>query len=91
MLVVKIELHSAITGKITTIGRMVIDNIGGTRTRGDYRVRLLRANAKEWLGMYSIRHAKVTREGRVLNYPRLSYSVWRLVFRSLKAILKEEK
>lgn len=38
MLVVRVELHSAVTGNVTEIGRMVIANVGGTQQVGDYRV-----------------------------------------------------
>lgn len=83
MIVVRVELHSARTGKVKEIGRMLIDNIsmrGNDSRRGDYRIRLLKRGAKQ-----------VLREGRVMDYPRLSYNVWRLVFRGLKSVLKEEK
>lgn len=39
MLVVKVELHSAITGETTEIARMIIHNEGGTKSSGDYGVR----------------------------------------------------
>lgn len=84
MIIVKIELHSARTGKISEIGRLLIDNIsrtGNDSRRGDYRVRLMRRGTFK----------QVHREGVVLNYPRLSYSVWRLVFRALKSVLREEQ
>lgn len=42
MLVVRVELHSAITNKVTDLGTMVIDNVGGTSSRGNYRTRTYR-------------------------------------------------
>ena len=81
MLVVKIELHSAITGVVSEIGRMTIANDGlGTRDRGNYTASVKRR------GSYT-----TLREGKVENYPRLSYNVWRLVLRSLRACFPEEK
>jgi hypothetical protein len=77
MLVVKIELHSAITGKVTEIGRMHIVNDGtGDVERGNYNVELMRRGTER----------KVQRFGRVTNHARLSYSVWRLVSKALAAV-----
>jgi hypothetical protein len=41
MIVVKVELWSAITGEKKELARMVIDNIGGTDQVGNYRARTL--------------------------------------------------
>ena len=90
MLVVKIELWSAITGKRQEIGRMYIANDGssGNPKKGNYNVKVARKNSKDYKGWEKISH---TREGKVLDYPRLSYNVWRLILRSLKACFPEEK
>lgn len=88
MIVVRIELHSTRTGKITEIGRMLIDNIsrlGNHSKRGSYRVRILRR------GTFKGKTLHIAREGVLHNFPRLSYTVWRLVFRALKSVLHEEK
>lgn len=91
MLIVKIELHSARTGDTKEIGRLLIDNIsqcGNASKRGDYRVRLLRRGK-----FHPLQSGAVLREGRVTNYPRLTYSVWRLVYRALQSVMdkKHEK
>lgn len=88
MLVVKIELHSAITGEISEIGKMIIANTGGTRECGDYRVAVSHKNdlndlKKIW--------TEPCREGEVKSYPRLSYNVWRLVSRAIRSAFPEEK
>lgn len=88
MIVVKVELHNANTGEISIIGRMDIANIsrlGRMSKRGDYKVRLYRRKAMTG------GKPKILREGYVHNYPRLSYSIWRLIARALKAVLPEEK
>jgi hypothetical protein len=81
MLVVKIELHSARTGKVTELGRMQITNNGiesaHNPKRGEYNVELFRKGST----------TKVQRKGLVRDYPRLSYTVWELVRRSLEAAL----
>jgi hypothetical protein len=85
MIVVKIELHSAITGAVTELGKMVISNDDthhGDPTRGDYTVRLGRRGNTETINVMQ----KPQKTGKVLNYPRLSYSVWVLVARALKAV-----
>lgn len=78
MIIVKIELHSAITGRVTEIGRMRLCNDGTSdnATRGAYNVEVMRRGTD-----------KVQKRGRVENYPRLAYSVWELVRRALVATL----
>lgn len=82
MIIVKIELHSARTGEISEIGRMHISNDGtGSATRGNYRAELMRRGTTH----------TAQRFGTVTNFPRLAYSVWRLVLRALKDCLPEER
>lgn len=82
MIIVKIELHSALTGLATEIGRMKITNRGirkqpfGTGTLGDYNVVLMRRGTLD----------VVQREGSVLNHPRDVQPVWRLVMKALKSV-----
>lgn len=77
MIVVKVELHSAVTGAVTEIGRMVISNDGtGTSNRGNYDARLMRRGTVD----------RVQRRGRIEGYPRKSLSVWTLVARALQAV-----
>ena len=81
MIVIKIELWPlGFESHKKELGRMLIDNIGGTRDRGDYRVRVLRKGSKD----------KVMRTGEVKDYPRLSYNIWRLICRALKSTFPEE-
>lgn len=86
MIVVKIELHSAVTGQITEIGRAIVCNVGGTQRRGDYRVAVARR------GVTDNRQILVSpqRAGEVKNYPRLAYNVWRLIARAVLAAFPEE-
>jgi len=82
MIVVKIELWPmGFESKKRELGRMFIDNQGGTDKRGDYRVRVLRKGSTD----------KVLRECKVENYPRRSYNIWRLICRALKGTFPEEK
>lgn len=87
MIVVKGELHSAITGNVTELGRAIIANTGGTLDRGDYTTKVARKGCTDNRTLWE----KPLREGEVTNYPRLSYSVWRLVIRALKSAFPEEK
>lgn len=80
MIVVRVELWSAISGKRTELARAYIDNVGGDRQLGDYRVRTLRGRDAAALDK-----AVVQREGRVLRHPRLREHVWNLVAKSLAA------
>lgn len=78
MILVRVELHSARTGKVTELGRMHISNVGtGTAERGNYRIEVMRKGSQD----------RVQRAGAVLGYPRLSYPVWELVRRALAAVL----
>lgn len=85
MLKVTIELLSAITHRTSTLGVMYLSNDGqGTRERGNYDVRVMRKGVTSPLG-------KTTREGRVEDYPRLAYNVWRLIGRAIHAAFPEER
>ena len=79
MLVVKIELWPGGDEKrCREIGRMRIINQGGTASaeRGDYSIHLMRKGTTDTM----------QRTGEVLDYPRLSYPVWKLVRRALEAL-----
>ena len=72
MLVVKIELHSAVTGKVTTIASGKIVNTGtGSLTRGNYRIVLRDAAGREW------------KSGTVEDFPRQRLLAWDLLYRAL--------
>lgn len=93
MIVVKIELHSAITHKITEIGRMYICNDGTCidPSKGNYDVYVNRKGSKKIPNPLIKENPKYLRKGKVLNYPRLSYNVWKLIARALKSVFPEEK
>ncbi len=77
MIVVKVELHSAITGEISEIGRMEICNDGtGDSTRGNYTGKLFRRGSTK----------RAMKQAHVKNHARLSYSVWVLVAKMLGAL-----
>jgi len=83
MIVIKIELWpKGFESKARELGRMYVANTGelGNGKRGNYHVRLLRKGT-----------TTVQREGNVDDFPRLSYSVWRLVLRAIKSVFPEEK
>lgn len=84
MIVVKVELWSAVDGQKTELARMVIDNIGGTQTTGNYRSRTLIGRSKDALdrALHNI-PMKVQREGRVSGHARLREHVWNLVAKAL--------
>jgi hypothetical protein len=78
MLVVKIELHSAITGKVTTLATGKIVNTGaGTPTRGNYRVELRDAAGRPW------------KSGTVEDFPRKRLLAWDLLFRALRNVVSD--
>lgn len=77
MLTVRIELHSAITGKKTEIGCLRICNDGtGNAAVGHYVVELMRKGSG----------TTVQRKGSVRDFPRASTGVWSLVARALAGV-----
>ena len=83
MIVVKVELWSAIDGSKEELARMVIDNIGGTHTRGNYRTRALIGRTREALDRAMQTSMRVQRESRVIGHARLKEHVWNLVAKGL--------
>jgi hypothetical protein len=81
MIVIRVELHSAVTRKVTEIARMHITNIGGSRQVGHYSARTYRGRSSEQLS-----RGEVQRQDSIRNYPRLSLHVWHLVARALVAM-----
>lgn len=86
MIVVTVELHSAQDGRTEELGTMIIDNVGGTRTKGDYRCRMYRKGEVERVnGARRLpANSKPIREGEVLNHSRLSEPVHNLISKALK-------
>ena len=86
MIVVKVELWSAITGQHTELARATICNLAtGTRTRGDYEVRAHRGRDAASLEK-SMQARTATHQGVVRNHARLQEHVWNLVAKSLTAM-----
>jgi len=76
VLIVKIELHSAVTGEVKTIATGKIVNTGaGTPTQGDYRVELRDALGRPW------------KTGTVEGFPRKRLLAWDLLARALCNVL----
>ncbi len=80
MIVVRVELHSAIDGTRTELARMHICNIGGSSEIGNYEATTLRGRSTRDLDK-AIRQ----RAGEVRNWPRLRKHVWGLVLCALMA------
>jgi hypothetical protein len=80
MLIVRIELHSAITQEVTEIARMEIVNDGKSSRQeiGHYDVRTLAGQEKRALD-----RRVVQRSARVEEWPRLNKHVWSLVAKAL--------
>lgn len=82
MIIVSVQLLSAVNGEVTELARMTIDNIGGSVQRGDYRARTLRGRSTEALHKAMI-DGTVQREVKVLSHQRLRLHVWNLVAKAL--------
>lgn len=82
MIIVRVELHSAITGKTTELARMRITNDGtGSANFGNYDGATLRGRSANELD-----RGTVQRTARVAGYPRQRLHVWNLVSGMLNAM-----
>ena len=81
MIIVRVELHSAITRKVTEIARFDIWNVGGTHSRGDYECASFVGRDRE-----ALYRRKVNRRGAIRGHPRLSQHVLYLVAKALSAM-----
>lgn len=82
MIVVRVELHSAITGRISEIARMHICNrADGTKTLGNYDVTVLRGRSAP-----AFTKPVAQRVGEVVGHRRLDLHVWHLVSKALAAL-----
>lgn len=85
MIVVRVELWSAIDGSRTELARMHIANDGKASTvnrrRGDYV-------GETFVGRdaAALDRQQVSKRGSVANYPRLDLHVWNLVARMLASM-----
>lgn len=87
MLVVKVELHSAVTGEISEIARMRIYNdSSGTRTRSHYVGDVFRGRSFEALDKTTVH-----KSGTVKNWPRLDRHVWNLVATMLNNAMERNR
>lgn len=78
---VPITLVSAIDGHTEVLSTLLIDNIGGTKARGDYRVRMFGKQPDRRVPDFA--RTKPIREGKVLNHARLAEPVGNLVAKAL--------
>ena len=82
MILVRVELHSALTGRVTELARMIIVNDGaGSRTVGNYVGTSYRGRSREQLDKGVTLH-----NGKVAGFPRQRLHVWNLVARMLNAM-----
>ena len=84
MIIVRVELMSAITGQTRELARMHICNEGGTNARCDYGAYVLRGRDKEALDR-SWRAGTYTETAKVTGHARLQEHVWNLVSKALVA------
>jgi len=82
VIVIKIELHSARTSKVTELGSAIIDNINGRDgKRCDYRFRIVRKGQS--VNDVVTGKSKPTRTAIVEKWPRHQKTIWQM----LRAVL----
>lgn len=82
MIIIRVELHSAINGSITELARMKISNTGYnhiTDTNHNYKCQTFRGINKETLNKET-----VERYSNINNWPRERYHIWNMVAKALK-------
>lgn len=80
MIRVRVELISAVTGKVTELARMHISNDGsGTVTRRNYDGQTFIGRSTDQLD-----RQRVSKSGRLMNFPSEQLHVWNLVARMLQ-------
>lgn len=85
MIVVRVELHSAITGRVTTLGTAHLANdVTGTPDLGNYEV----AFYKRGVTNPRVRQtAGLWRAGKVTGFPRKRLLAWDLLYRALGEVV----
>jgi hypothetical protein len=79
LIVIKVELHSAVNGRITELARMIIANDGsGSKNSMNYNGLSFRGRSKEQLDKETI-----IKTGRVEKWKSDSFHVWNLVSKML--------
>lgn len=80
MIVVRVELWSAVTGEKTELARMEIANKGDhpVHSKGNYSVRTLRGRSTKDLDARTTQRA-----AEVKDWPRLALHIWNLVAAAL--------
>ena len=90
MIVVRIELHSAVTGKKTLLNEMIVHNVGKTPGASgdvcDYKAVMLRKGSKEVADAKSWDDLSVSRSARVTGHARNSLPVQTLIRKALDAL-----
>lgn len=79
MIIVRVELHSEVTGEVTEIARMHVYNAGRTKTHNKYEGKTFWGKTKEDLD----EQIKI-RAGVVRNYRGPTLHVWHLVTEMLR-------
>jgi len=85
MIVIRVELWSAIDGQKTEIARAMIHNTGGGLKVGNYHGETYRGRNRGALDRAMNRRA-IIRTGAVIGHRRLDLHVWHLVAKMLSAM-----
>jgi len=85
MIVIRVELWSAIDGQKTELARAMIHNVGGTMKVGDYEGETYRGRSEAALNDAMLKQ-RVTKRGKVSGHRRLDLHVWHLVAKMLASM-----
>ena len=91
MLIVTIQLANSSKKVTTTIGRLFIWNDGtGDVLKANYQAVVRKPGCEELTVGDGLTGPGTARKGTVLNFPKQSMNIWRLVLRALKSCYPEE-
>lgn len=80
MIVIRVELWSARTGRVTEIARAHLCNTSGVGRRRSYEFTTFRGRSRE-----ALMKREVQRKARVTNFPSETVHVWNLIRKALAA------
>lgn len=79
MIVIRVELHSAVTGEVTELARMYITNNGtGDIHKRNYTINTIKGRSTE-----ALNRGQVMRAGTINQWPSPRLHVWNLVYQAL--------
>lgn len=85
MIVIRVELWSAVNGRRTELARAMIHNVGGSLELADYEGETYRGRSEDALNAAMVNRT-TTRTGKVSGHRKQQLHVWHLVAKMLASM-----